>query len=281
MRNLLNFIIRYSTWFVFAIYVLLSCMMLSHRDDYHASVLLSSANAVTGGVYRGARAVTGYFHLRQINESLQESNASLENEILNLRNRLDEYRTALSDTVHVREEDRYDYILASVINNSTRNPRNYITINRGTLDGVRQGMGVVDHNGIVGIVNVAGPHTARVISILNQTQHFSVKLKDTPYVGSLSWKGEDPGIAYMEEVPRHAQYHTGDTVVTSGFSTTFPYGINVGTVMNRVRIADDNFYVLKIKLASDFETLSTVRVINDFYKAELDSLSAFDVEPSL
>ena len=225
--------------------------------------------------------MTGYFHLRQINESLQESNAALENEILNLRNRLDEYRAALSDTVHVRDENRYDYILASVINNSTRHPRNYITINRGTLDGVRQGMGVVDHNGIVGIVNVAGPHTARVISILNQTQHFSVKLKDTPYVGSLSWKGDDPGIAYMEEVPRHARYNTGDTVVTSGFSTTFPYGINVGTVMNRVRIADDNFYVLKIRLASDFETLSAVRVINDFYKAELESLSAFDVEPSL
>ncbi|MDE7342947.1 MAG: hypothetical protein K2N19_02900 [Muribaculaceae bacterium] len=100
-------------------------------------------------------------------------------------------------------------------------------------------------------------------------------------MGSLSWKGSDPRIAYMEEVPRHAQYHTGDTVVTSGFSTTFPYGINVGTVMNRVRMADDNFYVLKIRLASDFETLSTVRVIKDFYKEELDSLSKFDVEPPL
>ena len=116
---------------------------------------------------------------------------------------------------------------------------------------------------------------------MNQTQHFSVKLKDTPYVGSLTWKGGDPGIAYMEELPRHAMYHMGDTVVTSGFSTTFPYGLIVGTIMNRVRTADDNFYVLKIKLASDFKTLSTVRVINDFYKAELDSLSTFDVAPAI
>lgn len=278
MRNLLNFIIRYSTWFVFAIYVLLSCILLAQRDDYHASVLLSSANSVTGTVYRGATSVTGYFHLREITRSLQESNAALENEILNLRSQLAEYKALVSDSGYVREEKRFDYTLASVINNSTRHPRNYITINRGILDGVKQGMGVVDHNGIVGIVNVAGPHTARVISILNETQHFSVKLKDTPYVGSLSWKGGDPGIAYMEEVPRHAQFHVGDTVVTSGFSTTFPYGINVGTVMNRVRMADDNFYILKIRLASDFKTLSTVRVITDFYKAELDSLSTFDVE---
>ncbi|MBD5291676.1 rod shape-determining protein MreC [bacterium] len=280
MRNLLNFILRYSTWFVFAFYVLLSCILLSRRDDYHASVLLSSANEVTSAVYRGATGVSGYFYLRDINRNLQESNAALENEILNLRSQLAEYKALVSDSSYVRQEQRFDYTLASVINNSTRHPRNYITINRGTNDGVRPGMGVVDQNGIVGIVNVAGPHTARVISIINETQHFSVKLKDTPYVGSLSWKGGDPGIAYMEEVPRHAQFHIGDTVVTSGFSTTFPYGINVGTVMNRVRMTDDNFYILKIRLASDFKTLSTVRVITDFYKAELDSLSTFDVGPT-
>ncbi|MBD5181950.1 MAG: rod shape-determining protein MreC [Bacteroidales bacterium] len=276
----MNFILRYSTWFVFAFYVLLSCILLSRRDDYHASVLLSSANEVTSAVYRGATGVSGYFYLRDINRNLQESNAALENEILNLRSQLAEYKALVSDSSYVRQEQRFDYTLASVINNSTRHPRNYITINRGTNDGVRPGMGVVDQNGIVGIVNVAGPHTARVISIINETQHFSVKLKDTPYVGSLSWKGGDPGIAYMEEVPRHAQFHIGDTVVTSGFSTTFPYGINVGTVMNRVRMTDDNFYILKIRLASDFKTLSTVRVITDFYKAELDSLSTFDVGPT-
>ncbi|MDE7509417.1 MAG: rod shape-determining protein MreC, partial [Muribaculaceae bacterium] len=261
-------------------YVLLSCILLSRLDDYHASVLLSSANEVTSAVYRGATGVSGYFYLRDINRNLQESNAALVNEILNLRSQLAEYKALVSDSSYVRQEQRFDYTLASVINNSTRHPRNYITINRGTNDGVRPGMGVVDQNGIVGIVNVAGPHTARVISIINETQHFSVKLKDTPYVGSLSWKGGDPGIAYMEEVPRHAQFHIGDTVVTSGFSTTFPYGINVGTVMNRVRMTDDNFYILKIRLASDFKTLSTVRVITDFYKAELDSLSTFDVGPT-
>lgn len=278
MRNLLNFILKYSTWFVFTIYVLLSCMLLTQRDDYRASVILSSANAVSSRVYRTASSLTGYFNLLSINRRLQESNASLENEILNLRNELAEYKAALSDSAEIRTEKRFGYVLASVVNNSTRHPRNYITINRGTIDGVQRGMGVVDQSGIVGIVNVAGPHTSRVISLLNETQRFSVKLKDTPYVGSLNWKGGDPAIAYMEEVPRHAKFHIGDTVVTTGFSTTFPYGINVGTVMNRVKTSDDNFYVLKIRLSSDFKELSTVRVIKDIYKTELDSLSNFDIK---
>lgn len=282
MRNLFNFIIRYSTWFVFAFYVLLSCILLTKRDDYHASVLLTSANSLTGGVYKGASMISGYFNLKQINQSLQESNAYLENENLNLRNEIATYKTLLAENDSTDNKNdfkkRFNYILASVINNSTRHPQNYFTINSGYLDGVDRGMGVVDHNGIVGIVNVSGPHTSRVISILNETQHFSVKIKDTPFVGSLSWRGNDPGIAYVEEVPRHAKYNIGDTIVTSGFSTTFPEGLPVGTILNRVRTSDDNFYILKVRLASDFKTLSTVRVIKDVFKNELDSLATFDIK---
>lgn len=277
MRNLINFIFRYSRWFVFTFYLLLSCLLLTQHDDYHAAIILSSANNLSGQIYKTASGISGYFNLREINESLQHSNAILENENLNLREELAEYRALLSDTIVKSSAKRFDYILASVINNATRHPRNYFTINRGTVDGIKPGMGVVDQNGIVGIVNIAGEHTARVISLLNETQHFSVKIKDTPFVGSLTWKGGDPSIAYMEEVPRHATFHLGDTIVTSGYSTTFPYGVNVGTIMNRVKMTDDNFYVLKVRLSSDFKTLSTVRIIIDSYKVELDSLENFDI----
>ena len=138
-------------------------------------------------------------------------------------------------------------------------------------------MGVVDQNGVVGIVNVTGPHMARVISLLNETQHFSVKLKDTSFVGSLNWTGEDASIAYVEEIPRHVEYQVGDTIVTSGYSTTFPEGIPVGTILNRVRSQDDSFFTFKVRLMPDFRSLSTVRVIKDIHKAEIDSLSNYDI----
>ncbi len=278
MRNLLNFLIRYSTGFVFAFFVLLSCVLLARRDAWHSSVILTSANAVTGGMYETATNVTGYFNLRSINERLQRSNAMLENENLNLRNQLARLKGIVSDQADSVAERRYDYVLATVINNSTMHPRNYFTINKGSADGIVPGMGVVDQSGIVGIVNVAGRHTARIISLLNVTQHFSVRLRNTDYVGTLSWHGRDPGIAYMEDVPRHAEIHVGDSVVTTGFSTTFPSDLNVGTVMGRIRGADDNFYTLKVRLSSDFKALSTVRVIKDIYKNELDSLVNFDIK---
>lgn len=278
MRNLLNFLIRYSTWFVFTFYVLISVILLVLGNRYRQSVYLSSANVVSGSIYNGTSQVTGYFHLKTINESLQASNAQLQNEVLNLKNEIDQYKVLLSDTLKPHpSKDRYDYIAAAVINNNTRHPKNYFTIDRGSLDGVDRGMGVVDQNGVVGIVNVTGPHMARVISLLNETQHFSVKLKDTSYVGSLNWKGEDATIAYVEEIPRHVEYQIGDTIVTSGYSTTFPEGIPVGTILNRVRSQDDSFFTFKVRLMPDFRSLSTVRVIKDIYKQEIDSLSNFDI----
>ncbi|MDE6792728.1 MAG: rod shape-determining protein MreC [Muribaculaceae bacterium] len=281
MRNLLNFIIRYGRWFVFAFYVTISCLLLVSNNSYQQSIFLTSANLVANSVYSGASEVTGYFHLKAINESLQASNAILENEVLNLRHQIDEYKTILADSIELPPvAKRFDYVQATVINNSVRHPRNYFSINRGAKDGVKVGMGVVDQNGIVGIVNVTGDRTSRVISILNETQHFSVRLKDTNFIGSLSWRGGDPSIAYMEQVPRHARYQAGDTIVTSGYSTTFPADIPVGVVMNRIHGSDDNFFILKVRLNSDFRALSTVRVIKDEYKSELDSLQSFDFSPT-
>lgn len=257
--------------------MILSLAMLVSNGRYHSSVWFTSANAVSSKVYGISNGVTGYFNLRTINQELQQSNAQLENQVLSLRRQVEEYKSILGDSIDDSNTKRYDFVLATVLNNSTRHPRNYFTINKGSKDGVIEGLGVVDQNGIVGIVNVSGENTARIISLLNNTQRISVKLKDTQTVGSLVWKGNDPRIAYVEEIPRHAVFSVGDSIVTSGYSTTFPADIPVGTVMGRVRASEDNFYVLKIRLASDFNNLSTVRVLKDAYKAQLDSLTHYDI----
>lgn len=278
MRNLLNFFIRFGSWFIFAFYVILSCVILFTYNSYHSSIYFSSANAISSSVYGITSEITGYFNLKEINQDLEENNARLENEVLNLRHQLAELYTLNSDSLEFNNsKQRYDYVAATVINNNIRHPKNYFSINRGSLDGIRVGQGVVDHNGVVGIVNVTGKNTARVISVLNEAQRFSVKLKNTDFIGSLVWKGGDPGIAYMEEVPRHTKYHVGDTVVTSGYSLSFPADIPVGVIMNRIKGADDNFYILKVRLTPDFKSLSTVRVIKDNFKESLDSLSQFDI----
>lgn len=280
MRNILNFILKYSRWFVFVIYASISIILLVVNKNYQQSIYLTSANVVTGSVYETWSAVTGYFHLKSINESLQARNAELQNEVLNLSSQIREYQAALNDTVPTPTGERFDYVAAGVVNNNTHHPLNYFTINRGARDGVAPGMGVVDQNGVVGIVNVAGPKMARVISLLNEKQHFSVKIKGTTFVGSFWWKGGDPNVGYVEEIPRHATYQIGDTIVTSGYSTAFPEGIPVGVIVSKVNARDNSFFTFRIKLASDFRTINAVRVIKDIYKAEIDSLATHDINES-
>ncbi len=240
-------------------------MLLFNRNPYHRHVYLTSASAVTASVYDAAHTVTGYFNLRDINEDLQRRNAQLESEVIALRSQVDGLQLELlqhSDSIEIAEPLRkYDFILASVINNSISSPYNYITISKGEAEGVRPEMGVVDQNGVVGVVNVTGKHYSRIISLLNPDFRLSCKVKGNDVFGSLVWDGSSHDEAVLEELPKHTVYATGDTVITSGYSAVFPEGIPVGVVMESDRDADDNFVKLRIKLFTDFSQLSTVRLI--------------------
>lgn len=278
MRNVLNFLIRYNSWFLLAVYVAVSCVLLVDGNDFQQSVYLTSANSVTASLNGARSSLTGYWGLRETNDRLERTNAALKAEVLELRHQLQTTREQLPDTtLPPPRERRFNYIVASVLGNTVTNARNFITINKGYRQGVRPGMGVINSLGLVGIVNVCGPNTSRVISVLNMSQRFSVKLAGTDYVGSLTWRPGNPGEAYMVEVPRHARFFRDQQVVTSGYSTSFPEGIPVGSVQASVKRAGDNYLTLKLKLANDFPRLSTVWIITDTFKPELDSLATIDL----
>lgn len=272
MNNLLNFFIKHSAWFIFAIYVILSLVLLFKDNPYQQSVYLTSANSVSAAVYKAFNGVTSYFHLRDINESLQERNAALEMELIELRNQMTDMALLSPDTLRQPALKQYSFVMAHVISNSIAQPNNYITINRGHMDGVAPEMGVIDQNGVVGIVNVVGPHASRVISLLNPHMRLSCKLQRSGFYGSLVWDGKSPRYAVLEELPKHITYHKGDTIVTSGYSAVFPEGIIVGTVEGLARDLSDSFVSLRIKLTTNFSQLSSVRVITNSMKEQIEAL---------
>ena len=272
MNNLLNFFIKHSAWFIFAIYVILSLVLLFKDNPYQQSVYLTSANSVSAAVYKAFNGVTSYFHLRDINESLQERNAALEMELIELRNQMTDMALLSPDTLRQPALKQYSFVMAHVISNSIAQPNNYITINRGHMDGVAPEMGVIDQNGVVGIVNVVGPHASRVISLLNPHMRLSCKLQRSSFYGSLVWDGKSPRYAVLEELPKHITYHKGDTIVTSGYSAVFPEGIIVGTVEGLARDLSDSFVSLRIKLTTNFSQLSSVRVITNSMKEQIEAL---------
>ncbi len=277
MRNLLNFFIRYGAWFLFVFYAAISCFLLFQRNPFQHHVYLTSANAVVSGVYDVAANVTGYINLRDINADLQRRTADLESEVIALReHNLALRQQLLQDSLRTTDSlGRFRFILATVVNNSVVNPYNYITVNKGRLDSIQPEMGVMDQNGVVGVVNTVSDHHARIISLLNPNFRLSCKLRGNDAFGSLVWDGKSPYEAILEELPKQVRFHKGDTIITSGYSAVFPEGIPVGTIIGSTRGEDDNFNTLRIKLLTDFSTLSTVKVISnrdiaDIRQAETD-----------
>ena len=263
MRNLLNFLLKYNHWFLFILLEVISFVLLFRFNHYQHSVYFSSANVVAGKVYEVSGGITSYFHLKSANEDLLDRIMELEQQNSNLENALVKHLSDSTELNSIRSLSDTDYEIfkARVINNSLNLVDNYITLNRGSKDGIRPEMGVVDGNGVVGIVYETSSHYSRVISVLNSKSSISCKIVGSEYFGYLKWEYGDSRYAYLKDLPRHAEFNLGDTVVTSGYSTVFPEGIMIGTVDDMADSNDGLSYLLKVKLATDFGKVSEVRVI--------------------
>ena len=278
MRNLLNFLLKYNYWFLFILLEVICFVLLFRFNNYQQSVYFTSANVVTGKVYEVSGSVSSYFHLKSVNEDLLDRNMLLEQQIANLENALRERQVDSVIVNSIRNLDNKDYQIfkAHVIRNSLNQADNYITLDKGSSSGIRPEMGVVDGNGVVGIVYKTSPNYSLVISVLNSKSSISCKIVGSEYFGYLKWEHGDSRYAYLKDLPRHAEFTLGDTVVTSGYSTVFPAGVMVGTVDDMSDSNDGLSYLLKIKLATDFGKLGDVRVIartGQMEQQELENMS--------
>ncbi len=103
----------------------------------------------------------------------------------------------------------YRIYKANVIKNSLNKADNYITLDRGSADSIRPEMGVVDANGVVGIVYKTSPRYSLVIPLLNSKSSISCKIVGSDYFGYLKWEGGDSRFAYLKDLPRHAEFNLG------------------------------------------------------------------------
>ena len=263
MRNLLNFLIKYNYWFLFLLLEVTSFVLLFRFNHYQQSVFFTSANGAAGKVYEWSGAVTSYFYLKSVNEDLLDRNMLLEQRVAQLEKYLLDQGAdsiKLNSLDHMAAGD-YRIFKANVIKNSLMMADNYITLDAGEEAGIRPDMGVVDANGVVGIVYKTSAHYSLVLPLLNSKSSISCKIVGSDYFGYLKWEGGDSRFAYLKDLPRHAEFNLGDTVVTSGYSAVFPAGVMVGTVDDMQDSHDGLSYLLKIKLATDFGKVSNVRVI--------------------
>lgn len=259
---------------LFLILEVLSGWMLFRFNAYQGSVWFTQANAVAGQVLDYEAKLLQFIHLKDLNGQLTLDILQLQQENDSMRTLLAQLTQDSSYTQKIQADllAGEKLIPAHVISNSIKQKDNFITLDKGSKDGIRTEMGVVSGTGIVGITYLVSNHFSVVLPILNTHSNISCRLRGTNYFGSLKWSGGSPLQAYMDDIPRHARCKIGDVVETSGFSSVFPAGIFVGKVIQINNSKDGLSYRLEVQLSTDLAKIRDVCIVSNSRQAELDSL---------
>ena len=264
MRNLISFIWKHYFFFLFLSLESISIYLIVQNNYFQRAGFINSTNTLSGSIFQTYNDANQYLDLKDNNKQLARENAMLR-EIA-----LSSYRiTRVAKEIY---KQKYQYISAKVVNNSTNRRNNYITLNVGAKQGIEPDMAVISSSGVVGIVKNVSDNFSSVMSVLHKDTRISAKIKKEGSFGPLSWEGNDYCFATLNDIPTHVLLVKGDSVVTSAYSSIFPEGILVGTVESFELKSGENFYTVTVKLSTEFKKLNYVYVINNIEKQEQDKL---------
>ncbi len=267
MGQLFQFLYYYRAFFLFLGLELLSFWLLIRTNPYHSSAYFHSSNTISGTIFQTKSDIHSYFELKEVNKNLAEDNAGLR-ELISRKDQPVLY-SVQQDSAKIPDiAYAYDYIAARVINNSTRNIHNFLTINKGKKHGIEPGMGVISNQGVVGKVMSVSNNFATIASLLNTEMYVSSSMKSNGTFCTTNWNGSDPLTSGLLYVPRHLQLFANDSIVTSGFNSVFPPDLLIGTIKSFEIESNATFYKVDIKLANDFYAMSYVYVINNPHREE-------------
>jgi rod shape-determining protein MreC len=266
MQQLFTLLFKNSTKLLFLLLLIFSFTMTIQSHSFHKSKMISSANIVSGTVYQKMDNVSDYFKLSVTNKQLAQENAKLK---MLLFKQIGEEKPIVIDLKGINNAN---IIFSKVIHNTYSTHRNYITINSGQIDGVKENMGVINENGIVGMIESTSPNYATIQSILNSESRINAKIKKLDHIGTLQWNGKSTGFAQLYDIPRLAMVQKGDTIVTGGQSEIFPENINIGTIEKIYKDNETNYWTIDVKLFNDMTNLGYIYILKTKDLEEIKNL---------
>ena len=254
----------------------LFCFALVIRNNnFQNASAFNSSNVIVGSVMEVVNYVDEYINLKATNKNLAQENARLRSLLPDAYYESGVLKNTVNDSL---KHQQYSFIVAKVINNSMMRRNNYLTLDKGELQGIKPEMGVVTSQGVVGIIKNVSGHYCTVMSMLHKDMRISAKFKNNNYFGSLAWEGTDPTTAVLKDIAKHVVFKPGDTVVTTSYSSVFPENILIGTVAGAEINPGENFYNIQIKLSTNFSNLTYVYVVDNVLKPEQRQLESETVK---
>lgn len=272
MRNIFLFLRRHFTTLAFLALQVVALWFLVTYNRFHRAKGLGIANEVTGWFNSKYNNVEDFFRMKEENKRILKMNDSLMNLLASDFSKTDTAARLVTDSLpfdtlgHYR---RFVWRDAQVLYNTVNAEKNYVQINRGANQGIKDNMGVFSSDGgLVGQVVNVGPNVSQVMSLLHVQNKVSVLVKKTGSSGIISWDGKNPRMLTLNNISKSDSLVKGDTILTGNYSLSFPPGHMVGTVEEIVADNSTNFYVLKIRTTANFSDLQQVMVVENLQYAD-------------
>ena len=244
--------------------------MLNHNSQLQRSWFSRGTQAFMGAVWGGTQSIKDYFSLKKANETLAQENFELRARLAGLEYMAEESREdSIPETVKMA--GHFSFIPATIVKISNNSQHNYIIIGKGSGNGITVGSGVITGKGAIGVIDAVSENYSFARSFRNFGMSISARIGRSGSVGPLEWDGRSRSGAILKEIPHHVEFHEGDTVYTSGYSSIFPPDIPLGTT-GKSKIVNGATYEIDIDLFEDFGALRHVTIVNNTGKEEMNRL---------
>lgn len=266
MRNIFLFIKRFFVFFLFLVLQVISISILVTYNKTHQAIFSDVSNEMTGWFSTKYNDVEYYFRLKKTNEDLAAENSRLRTLLATQLDDPDSTKTSKIDSLlrdSLGRVRKFNFLPAKVVNNSVNQENNYITLFRGSKQGVNTNMAVCGPDGIVGRVVSVSDNYSIVMSLLNHNSKVSAMMLHSNYTGIIEWDGSDPEFLQMNGIPKSTKIKVGDTVITSNLSGNFPEGLIIGTIAENKIDQSTGYYNLKVKTATNFLTIQYAYLVEN------------------
>lgn len=267
MQQLLGILYKSRHFFLFLLLQGICFYLMSKNNIYWDVSFFNTTNTVVAKSLEASQKTTEFISLGKVNQQLVEENRILRKQLTDLSEEQNNPPGYKKDSLKAH---RFDFITAKVIGSTHNLTNNFITIDKGTADGIKKGMGVISSQGVVGQVLYANEHYSRIYSLLHSQQMVSAeilnkKLRETESnaLGIAKWDGESPKYINLTNVDRFKPVSKGDSVVTSPHNPIFPPKIMIGRITQVSEVPSEAFHKIKVKLSTDFTGLMYVNVVTN------------------
>jgi len=231
-------------------------------------------NGLSGIINRAALSLNRAFEelqnlgqLRDRIAELEEQLARRQIESIQLREAASDYQRLIELLAYTSPLADQEFLPADVIAREQTGIARSIIINRGTRDGVADGMPVTTDLGLVGRIINTRANAAQAQLISDENSAVSSRLQRSRADGSIL--GQASGVLRLTNVDLDKEISQGDLVITSGLGGNFPADIVVGQVTSVRQLGFALFQEAEVRSLIDFETLELVLVVTSFEPIDL------------